>query len=86
MRMMNVKAGTFETKVRVISPIRQPQGLCIVVDDERDLLQIAQEFSGHEQLEVRSETHDGVTIYTGYRQITSMYKTEGKVTIVLGKG
>lgn len=85
MRMMNVKAGTFETKVSVISPVRQPQGLCIVVDDARDLLQIGQEFSGHQQLEVRSVTHDGVTIYTGYSKITSMYRNGNRVTIVLGK-
>lgn len=83
--MKKIMANEFESSVEMVSPVREPKGLCIVLDDERDLLEIAQDFSGHSRLEVVDSHHDGVTIYEGYTQITSMYRRGDTVTLVLGK-
>lgn len=83
--MAKVKANEFEAIVVMVSPIREPKGMCIVLEDDRDLLAIAQDFSGHEMFEVAEDYQDCVTVYQGYTQITSMYRRNGTVTLVLGK-
>lgn len=83
--MTKIRANDFESVVKMVSPIRDPKGLCIVLEDERDLLEIAQGFSGHSRLEVVDSSHDGVTIYEGYTRLTSMYRRGDTVTLVLGK-
>lgn len=83
--MKKIRANDIEISVEMVSPIREPKGVCIVLDDERDLLAIAQDFSGHEKLEVADDYQDGVTVYKGYTQITSMYRRGSTVTLVLGK-
>lgn len=83
--MKKIRANDIEISVEMVSPIREPKGVCIVLDDERDLLAIAQDFSGHEKLEVADEYQDGVTVYEDYTQITSMYRRGSTVTLVLGK-
>lgn len=83
--MKKIKANEFEATVEMVSPIREPKGMCIVLDDDRDLLAIAQDFSGHEKMEVTDKYEDCVTVYEGYTRITSMYRRGESVTIVLGK-
>lgn len=83
--MTKIKANEFETTVEMVSPIRAPKGMCIVLEDDRDLLAIAQDFSGHEKIEVTDDYQDCVTVYEGYTQITSMYRMGGTVTLVIGK-
>ena len=84
--MTKVRSEGLETTVEMVSPVREPKGICIVLEDERDLLEIANEFSGHSRLEVVNSFHDGVTVYEGYTKITSMYRRGESVTLVLGKG
>lgn len=83
--MRKIRANEFEASVEMVSPVREPKGLCIVLEDERDLLEIAQDFSGHNRLEVVEDHHDGVMVYEGYTRITSMYRRGDSVTLVLGK-
>lgn len=84
--MTKIRADGMEIQVEMVSPIRQPRGLHIVMEDSRPFDQIAQDFSGHQQLEVVSDQNDGVTTYTGYTEITSMYRRGDEVTVVLEKG
>lgn len=83
--MKKIRANEFEATVEMVSPIREPKGMCIVLDDDRDLLEIAKDFSGHEKFEVTDKYEDCVTVYEGYTQITSMYRRGGTVTLVIGK-
>lgn len=83
--MKKIRANEFEASVEMVSPVREPKGIHIVLEDARDLLEIAQDFSGHSRLEVVDSHHDGVMIYEGYTQITSMYRRGDAVTLVLGK-
>lgn len=83
--MMKIKAENLESVVEMVSPIREPRGLHIVLDDEREFADIAKDFSGHARLEVLSDEQDGITIYDGYVRITSMYRRGSSVTLVLEK-
>lgn len=83
--MTKIRANDFEAIVEMVSPIREPRGICIVLEDGRDLVEIAQEFSGHSRIEVVESSHDGVMIYEGYTRITSIYCRGDAVTIVLAK-
>lgn len=83
--MKKLRANELEINVEMVSPIREPKGICVVMNDERDLLDIAQEISGHNRLEVADEYLDGVMVYEGYTKITSMYRRGESVTIVLAK-
>lgn len=83
--MKKIRANDVEISVEMVSPIREPKGICIVLEDERDLLEIAQELSGHSKLEVLDSNIDGVMVYEGYTHITSMYRKGDAVTIVLAK-
>lgn len=83
--MTKIRAKDFEMNVEMVSPIREPRGLHIVLEDERTLADIATAFSGHDRLEVTSTLHDGVTIYEGYTDITSLYRRGSSVTLVLEK-
>ena len=83
--MTKIRANDFEASVEMVSPIRDPKGICIVLEDKRNLVEIAQEFSGHNRLEVVENDFDYVTIYEGYTRITSMYCRGDAVTLVLAK-
>lgn len=83
--MTKIKANDFEASVVMVSPIREPKGICVVLEDERDLVEIAQDFSGHNRFEVVENDQDCVTIYEGYMKLTSMYRRGDLVTLVLGK-
>lgn len=83
--MKKLRANELEISVEMVSPIREPKGICVVMHDERDLLEIAQEISGQSRLEVVDEYLDGVMVYEGYTKITSMYRRGETVTIVLSK-
>lgn len=83
--MTKIRANDFEASVDMVSPIRDPKGICIVLEDARNLVEIAQEFSGHNRLEVVENDQDCVTIYEGYTRITSIYCRGDVVTLVLAK-
>lgn len=83
--MKKIRGNELEISVEMVSPVREPKGICVVLDDERDLLEIAKDLSGHSRLEVVDSHHDGVMLYEGYTQITSMYRRGETVTVVLSK-
>lgn len=83
--MTKIRANDFEAIVEMVSPIREPKGVCIVLVDGRNLVEIAQEFSGHSKLEVVENDQDCVTIFEGYTRITSIYSRGDAVTLVLAK-
>lgn len=83
--MTKIRANDFEATVEMVSPVREPRGLHIVLEDNRPFAEIAKDFEGHDRLEMTNDLYDGVTIYEGYTRITSMYRRGDSLTLVLAK-
>ena len=84
--MVTITADSLNIRADVAIQIKNPFGLYIVLDDEnQNLLELANRLVNHEVISVLEDGEDAVKIFSGYKNLDSIYRGSGSIYVVLSK-